>query len=165
MKKLLSALTIGSLILTTGHIHAQNANGEMNIYADCGIGALVWRESTSADKRTYAAISNIIWDWGTTASSSKSSGTCAGNPLYQEAAIFIHETQDNIVEDAAKGTGEHLTALLDILEFDKSSRETTISKVQNELFLALNQPNFSSKTKVEKSEIIFKIVTDLKETI
>ena len=67
-----------------------------NPWTDCGLGALVFSGVDGDGGKIGAAISNIIWDLGTTAVSSATSSpdTCARHEV--TAAAFIHQQLPNV---------------------------------------------------------------------
>ena len=72
---LLGATTALTLSATT---FANDHQGEINPWQHCGIGAAIFDDNTTA-----AAISNVIWDSGTTAvtSATISPGSCEGEEI------------------------------------------------------------------------------------
>jgi len=121
-----------------------------NIYTQCGIGALIFQNTGWA-----AAISNIIWDLGTTASTTTTSSEdqCAGKGA--SVAKFIHETYASVEEELVIGEGAHLTAMLDIVGCDESARPAIISDVRTAFAKSLGEPSFADRTQVQKSEALF----------
>jgi len=77
-----------------------------NPFRDCGIGAAIF-----PNHHVAAATSNIIWDLGTTAvtSATLSPETCSN--VHAKTAKFIIDNYENLIEDIAKGEGEHLVAM------------------------------------------------------
>ena len=130
---------------------------EQSIYKDCGIGAMIFSGDAEWN-RSVASLVNLGWDMGTTASSSKSSGTCTRKGNEVAAAVFIHETYETVLEDTAKGSGDHLSALLDLMEVSAESRSAVISSLQSELTASVSASNYSSLTRLEKSESYFGIL-------
>ena len=84
------------------------------IYSDCGIGAMLFSGDDDSS-RTLAIISNVTWDWGTTASSSNASSEENCTRKSHMAAAFIHQHIDRIESDVARGEGEHLAAAGELL--------------------------------------------------
>jgi hypothetical protein len=156
MKRISIALLLAIAVLTTGLVSTTNAKGP-SIYRDCGIGAMIFSGEEEWN-RSVASLINIIWDWGTTASSSKSSGTCTRQGNEVAAAIFIHETLESVVEDTAKGNGDHLTAVLDLMEVSSESRSGVVSTLQAELSEAVSAADYSSMTRLEKAETYYGIL-------
>ena len=81
-------------ILSVGTMPAKAANP----YSECGIGAAIFPKNGAA-----AAISNVIWDLGSTAvtSATLSPDTCSAETV--DTAKFILETIDNLESDVAIG--------------------------------------------------------------
>lgn len=126
-----------------------------NAYTQCGIGALIFQKTGWA-----AAISNIIWDLGTTGSTSSSStpSQCAGKGASVERIIF--ENYANIEEETSVGQGEHLNAMLNILECDRSVHPAIISDVRADFMKTVEDNSYSTKSKLEKTESLFNNVMD-----
>ncbi len=154
MKTKLIALVMGVMIMTSSQISA-------NMYKECGLGAIVFGDSMEG---VPAAVSNVTWDLGTTASSSKSSGTCALSGNDMAAAIFIMETYPTLVIDAAKGEGAHLTTVFNLLGASQS-RSSIVSNVQSQLLNAINTTEYSSQSRLEMSEALFVIINNSIKTI
>jgi hypothetical protein len=121
-----------------------------NPYSDCGIGAAIFSSSPVA-----AASSNVIWDLGSTAltSATASPETCSANKV--AAATFILESYDNLTEDTARGEGEHLTALMNIMEVPAQQQASVIAKLRANMAAQLAQPGYVSADKVAKSTMFF----------
>lgn len=156
MKKLSITLLVAAAILTTGLVSTSQAQ-KQSIYKDCGIGAMIFSGDAEWN-RSVASLVNLAWDWGTTASSSKASGTCTRGGNEVAAAVFIHETLENVVEDTAKGNGDHLTAVLDLMDVSVESRASVVSAIQADLAETVSAADYSSMTRVEKAEAYFGIL-------
>lgn len=104
-----------------------------NAWRQCGIGAMLF------PKTGWAAVtSNIIWDAGTTATTSSSSteSQCAGRA--SNAAKFIHQNYAVIEEETATGQGDHLVTVLNILDCNKSSHGRIIESVRSNFAQDIN---------------------------
>ena len=126
---------------------------ELNPWTDCGIGAMLFDETKWA-----AVTSNIIWDWGLTATTSavSSKHTCEGKQVV--AALFINNTYANLEEQTASGNGKHLTALLDILGCDGSAQTNIIQAVRNDFAEAVTDVNYATLSRSEKAQQYYFIV-------
>lgn len=104
----LSAFAV-SMALT---VSAQEKRAQPNAWVDCGIGAMIF---PSENLEVAAAVSNIIWDLGTTAVTSALSSpeSCSGLDNV-EMAMFIQSTYASLESDLAKGEGENLDALVEL---------------------------------------------------
>ena len=122
-------------------------------YRDCGIGAALFPNTHWA-----AVTSNVIWDLGTTAvtSATMSPETCSGAEV--EAARFINDTYDSVVEETAKGEGEHLIALLEIYGCDSSVHSDIVDAIRPEVGAAVIDESYSSMTHLQKAEQYFQLV-------
>ncbi|MDG1004473.1 MAG: DUF3015 family protein [Emcibacteraceae bacterium] len=142
-----------SLILVSGNVLAQKLDsrtgGGPNPFSDCGIGAALFENDAAA------AISNIIWDLGTTAvtSGTASPETCEGNGA--QAAAFIYESYDELLVESAHGQGTHLSTLMDILEVDAADRGVIINQVRADL----SSKDVSSHTRLSGAEGFYGYIT------
>lgn len=91
---------------------AQEKREKPNAWVDCGIGAMIF---PSDNLEVAAAVSNIIWDLGTTAVTSALSSpeSCSGLDNV-EMAVFIQSTYASLESDLAKGEGDNLSALAEL---------------------------------------------------
>lgn len=124
MKKLTIATLVATTLLSTNVL----AESKMNPWKECGIGAMIFD-----DNGTAAAISNIIWDLGTTAVSSKISSEDSCNGMNVAAAKFIQNNYNVVIEETSQGSGEHLSTMLNILEVDKADHAKAIASIRSEM--------------------------------
>ncbi|HCB16828.1 MAG TPA: DUF3015 domain-containing protein [Alteromonas sp.] len=127
-KKLAIAATLMTATLS-GQAMAQE---NINTWKHCGIGAIIFD-----DNGTAAAISNIIWDLGTTAVSSKvsSADSCEGKLV--TAAVFIQDNFKKVMEETSQGEGEHLVAMMDILGVEQAERANVIAAVRADMAIVM----------------------------
>ncbi|MEH6446960.1 MAG: DUF3015 family protein [Oceanospirillaceae bacterium] len=124
-----------------------------NPFVDCGIGAALFSNIGWA-----AVTSNVIWDVGTTAvtSATASPETCNGKSV--EAAAFIYDTFDNLAEETAKGQGEHIDSLLNILEANADTRDAIIAEVRSGMATQVSSSAYDSLSQVEKASAYYNLV-------
>ncbi|CAO1666436.1 MULTISPECIES: DUF3015 family protein [Halomonadaceae] len=139
---LLGATTALTLSATT---FANDHQGEINPWQHCGIGAAIFDDNTTA-----AAISNVIWDSGTTAvtSATISPGSCEGEEI--KVAQFIDETYDQLAMEAAMGEGNHLAAALGLVGCDAGDA-TSISQLRSDLSAVSADSSYSSMSHNDKA--------------
>lgn len=142
------------LATATGAVAQEKKAGSgPNPFTDCGIGAALF-----PDTHWAAVTSNVIWDAGTTAviSATASPETCEGASA--EAAQFIFETYDSVVEETARGSGDHLTALLEIYGCGEDTESAIISAIRPELGELVRTQGYSAQSRLQKSENYFRLV-------
>lgn len=124
-----------------------------NPFSDCGIGAALF-----PNHKVLAVTSNVIWDVGTTAvtSATASPETCSGKSA--TAAKFILESYESLAEETARGHGEHLAALMNILEVSEADRNATIQAIRANMVEKVASENYTSADKVEKSSLYYNSV-------
>ncbi|GGF77356.1 DUF3015 family protein [Alteromonas lipolytica] len=125
-------LTMAAALMTATLSGQTMAQENINPWKHCGIGAIIFD-----DNGTAAAISNIIWDLGTTAVSSKvsSADSCSGKLV--TAAVFIQDNFKKVMEETSQGEGEHLVAMMDILQVEQAQRSQVIAAVRADMAKAV----------------------------
>ncbi len=124
-----------------------HANSDKNPWTQCGIGALIFDHTPWA-----AAISNIIWDLGTTATTSTSTSEQTCNGKVATSAKFIFETYANVEEETAMGSGKHLSTLLNILGCEKSSHAQIIGAVREDFKTTVASSEYADGDKLSKAK-------------
>ena len=144
MKKISSAVLLFALVLIPQVSFAKNA------WTQCGIGAAIFPSTGWA-----AAISNVWWDLGTTATSSSSSteSQCAGRG--DTMGVLIYQNYANVEEETAIGQGEHLNAMMTILGCDSSIQSEFIQDVRTDLLNDVKDASYLKKSKLEKTEALY----------
>lgn len=124
-----------------------------NPFTECGIGAALFPNTHWA-----AVTSNIIWDAGTTAvtSATASPQTCSGKKL--AAAAFIRDTYERLAEETARGEGEHLATVLNILECRSEQQFVAASATRNAMAPVVSQPGFGALPRMEKAARFYEAV-------
>ncbi len=143
--KLITSIALSGMLI----LQIPSAFAETNPWQDCGIGAMVF------DNDTGAAISNIIWDLGTTAVSSNISSQDNCNGKKAQTAIFIKRTYNNIIEETAIGEGEHITAMFDLFKLDTNKREQAIEAIRTDMTALLASSNYIELSQSDKAEKYF----------
>lgn len=146
MKKLIIAGAIAAA--TTLSMQAQ-----ANPWAECGIGAMVFE-----DNRMASAISNVIWDLGTTAVSSdvSSKDTCKGKSL--NTAVYIQKTYPQLEEETAFGSGEHMNAMLETAGCGVTETQAASAAIRQSFSKVVASPSFDSMSYNEKAESYYNAV-------
>jgi hypothetical protein len=124
-----------------------------NPFADCGIGAALFPETKWA-----AVTSNVIWDIGITAitSATASPQTCSGKTV--AAAVFISNAYDNLAEETATGKGEHVAAVLNILECNSAKHDAAARQIRTSMQAAVARPDYVDLSRVQKASNFYSIV-------
>ena len=137
----LAVLAVSALTLSMVTATAVQAQQKVNPWKQCGIGAMIFD-----DNGTAAAISNLIWDLGTTAVSSNVSSQDSCNGLKVAAAEFINSTITNIEEETVVGEGEHLTAMLNLMGCEASAHSVIIQDVRADLDVSITDKASKAET-------------------
>ena len=151
MIKPISAAILATVALSSTHALADE---DINPWKHCGIGAMIFD-----DNGTAAAISNIIWDLGTTAVSSKltSADSCEGKRV--QTAMFIQKSFNNVLEETAKGEGEYISAMLGMMDCRQEDYATIMSGVRLDVVNQVSQAGYEAMAVSAKSEAYYHALT------
>jgi len=153
-KKMLKvAVALCATAFTLPSLAAGSTGSGPNPYTDCGIGAALFKDTHWA-----AVTSNVTWDLGSTAitSATASPETCTNKNV--KAAMFIRDTYARILEDAARGQGDHLTAVLEIFECTASQKDEARTSVRRSVGAAVAQPGFGRGESLERAGELYQII-------
>ncbi|CAB0150893.1 hypothetical protein PSI9734_01332 [Pseudidiomarina piscicola] len=147
-------LSTAAVVLAASMFSAPQAKAEglggVNPWQQCGIGAMIFPEHGLA-----AAISNIIWDLGTTAvtSATVSKETCEGAGTF--TAVFVTESYVQIEEQLAVGEGEHLNAMLQLMGCNAAQRPSAIQKLRADYAENMATDAFATQDQAQKAEALY----------
>ena len=124
-----------------------------DIYTDCGIGAII-----APNNDAVAAVTNVTFDLGTTAISSNSSSpdTCQGGK--GSAAAFIYDAYPSIEKDLAVGHGEHLSALLTIMQCEASVQDSIALNLRQDFSTFVSAATYSENSRYENAEAMYNLL-------
>jgi len=131
-KTIISAFmaSVLSMATMTSVVAEEVTMKKLNPWQDCGIGAMVFPSNGAA-----AAISNIIWDLGTTAVLTNVSSQESCNGDQAKTAMFIEATLPVLEQEVAAGEGEYVTAMLELRGCEISSHTAIIEAVRKDVTL------------------------------
>ena len=124
-----------------------------NPYSDCGIGAALFTETHWA-----AVTSNVIWDLGTTAvtSATLSPQTCSGKKV--KTALFIRDNQQQLVEQFARGQGEHVAAVLEMFSCNAVQSQAAIREARGAIGTAVSAAGYSEQSQLEQAGQLYNTI-------
>jgi hypothetical protein len=153
MKKIITTVAaIATLSLASTHSFAQDSKVKLNPWQDCGIGAMVF-----PDNGVAAAISNVIWDLGTTAVTSASASEDSCNATRVQTARFITESLPNLEEEIVKGEGQHLTAMLNLIGCDTAQQNVASTAIRNDFSRVMSNTAYLEMDQQQKAESLFTV--------
>lgn len=132
---------------------SQTVNQPDNPWTDCGIGYALFRDS-----EVGAAISNVIWDAGTTATTTYLSSPDSCRPREAKVAQFISESYDSLENETAVGAGAHLQALTEISNCPADEHDFFVASIREDFSTLASQEDFNRMNRAQKSEVYFEIV-------
>tara|TARA_B110000908_G_scaffold171624_1_gene235055 strand:+ start:735 stop:1235 length:501 start_codon:yes stop_codon:yes gene_type:complete len=155
IKLLTTAAAIAMISMSASLAMAKNGTqgSGPSPYVDCGIGGAIFKNTGWA-----AATSNVIWDAGTTAVTSATASPETCNAKKVETAQFILDTYDSLVEDSAKGEGEHLTTMMNIVGCSAEMRKSIVQNVRSGISKNVASSDYDSQSKIEKASALYNVV-------
>jgi hypothetical protein len=142
------------LISTTTTSFAEEAKKSLNPWTDCGIGAMIFTDTGWA-----AAISNIIWDYGTTAvTSNVSSQNTCGSSNAKKVAMLIGTSYASLESETVQGGGQHINAMLTALTCAPSSQAQIIQSLKSDFAQSLQSAEHVALTEQAKAEAYYNMV-------
>lgn len=144
MKTKIFASVAATFILLAGG--QANAREFADIYTECGLGALI-----APKNGAVAAVTNVTWDFGSTAISSNASSadTCSGGK--QKTAAFVLEQYAQLEKDLARGQGKHLTALMEIASCKAGSEQVLRTSFAD----SVARSGYAAQTRMERAETLY----------
>jgi hypothetical protein len=124
-----------------------------NPFVDCGIGAALFSETHWA-----AVTSNVIWDLGSTAvtSATLSPQTCSGKKV--KTALFIRDNQQQLVEQFARGEGEHVAAVLEMFSCNAAQSEAAVRAARPAIGAAISAAGYSSQSQLQQAGHLYNTI-------
>lgn len=162
-KKILPAILVGLMGISSAAFAqvdpTAKAGSGPNPFSECGIGAALFPSTAWA-----AVTSNIIWDIGTTAvtSATLSPATCSGKTV--KTALFIRDTYQQLVEEVARGEGQHLQTAMTLFECGASNHQEAMQETRAGLASITSRENYGEKSHLDKSADMYRIMNDAVQT-
>jgi len=121
-----------------------------DIYIECGLGAMI-----APSTGWVAVITNITWDWGTTAIMSEASSpeSCKGGQA--KTAMMIYEAYPSLETELAQGRGEHLDALFALSGREKADHAALIAELRSGFAALVADQGYTERSRYEKAERFF----------
>jgi len=140
-------LALATLAVTVLVAPQAQARDFADIYTECGIGAMI-----APTNKAVAAVTNVIWDLGTTAVSTNISSPESCSGAQAKTAAFIGKSYDILELEIASGEGQYFDTLASMTDREMTDIRTDFS----ELVASSEYVNMSKTEKVEK---LYSIVT------
>ncbi len=125
----------------------------LNPWIDCGIGAMIFEDTGWA-----AVSSNILWDFGSTAVTSNSSSQNTCNSKKAQMAMYVGATYANLEEETAKGSGQHIHAMLNIMGCETAAHKQIIGSIRTGFHTTLQNSEYAAQSKMTKAEDYYNLV-------
>jgi hypothetical protein len=139
-----------------GKVKTADTGASMNPWTDCGIGAMIFDETKWA-----AVTSNVIWDYGITATTSavSSKHVCEGKKV--AAAFFIDTTYASLEEETASGNLTHTVAMLNILGCDNAAQAQIAGEIRSQFGSFVGSDAYATKSQSDKAQAYYFIVDEV----
>lgn len=154
MKKLLMIAMM--VMLPTMTLAKQEQGSGPNVYTECGIGAAIFPTIGWA-----AAISNVIWDLGSTALSSALTTPGSCNAKKVKTAKLILETLPELEKDIAMGNGKYLTALNDTMGCSATAQGAINANIRTSYAGIVSDKAYSAKSNIDRANDMYNSVRNV----
>lgn len=126
------------------------------IYKECGLGGMLF-----SGHPTAAVISNILWDWGTTAISSDVSSpeSCAGGEA--STAALIHDGYEFLEKDLARGSGDYLDTLMALSGCNTDVYQPLTLALREGFSASVAVEGYTNQTQFQKAEKLYTLFYSL----
>jgi hypothetical protein len=106
-----------------------------------------------------AAISNVIWDLGTTAvTSNVSSQNTCGSSKASKVAMLIGTSYANLEDETVQGGGQHINAMMTVLSCEPSSQAKIIQSLKEDFTQSLQSTENVALTEQAKAGAYYNMV-------
>ncbi|GKT11462.1 MAG: hypothetical protein ISEC1_P0426 [Thiomicrorhabdus sp.] len=148
---LVASTVVAASLLSTSAM-AQNS---VNPWKQCGIGAMIFDDNSTA-----AAISNVIWDLGTTAVSSNisSQDSCEGLGNNVAAAEFIQNSHAVLEEEIVNGSGAYLSAVLKMFNVSEDQMNVVAQNVKQNFAKVVTSSEYENLSDTAKAQTIYNVM-------
>ena len=132
----------------------------VNPWIHCGLGAALFTEELGSFYKWGAIISNLTFDFGTTAiiSATISPQTCNGLKD-AVAAQFIFETLPQLEEQTALGSGQYTDTVFSIYGCNSSDFYTKTQTLRSDFSKKLQTKSYQNSSHLEKSKAYHNIIS------
>ncbi len=124
-----------------------------DIYTECGLGAMI-----APRNEAVAAVTNVTWDFGTTAISShiSSPDTCVGGQA--KTAAFIYDSYKSLETDLASGYGTHLDTLMTLVDYQSQAQQDLTKAVRADFTEIVADPSYTERSRFDQAQALYNLL-------
>lgn len=156
IQKTLFAATAAALLVPSAATAKDVDFGK--IYTECGLGGMIGHYIDDKDTSYILAITtNVVWDLGTTASTSYSTSdnTCMNKKA--KVAAFINQSYETLEKEIAQGEGKYLDTLAVLSVEDETSKVAYTEKLRGAFSQIVADEAYPTMSRYEKVEKLYNI--------
>lgn len=155
MKKIALTVALLATLPVISNAYEQKPQGSgPNIYTECGIGGMLFNQSTTSSN-VGAVVSNVIWDLGLTATTSGISSPQLCVDKKKNVAKLILETLPDLEKDIAAGQGKYITALSETAGCKVGAINNRLRASYSEV---VSKEGYATMSKVDRAANMFNVV-------
>ena len=143
----LCAALVWSLSLT-GTSVAQESRDYKTALEECFWGLILPNEDQRGLSLGLNVVSGALGSYAYTSATASADTFCADKTA--RTAMFIHDAYPVLVEDAARGNGEHLLAVLELAGCDVAGQSAAVPLVRQDMAAAVSASSYNSSEYAEK---------------
>ncbi len=152
---LVAALTIA--VSMTSNVVAQEASRDYKTaLEECFWGLILTKEDQRGLSLGLNVVSGALGLYAYTSATASADTFCAQKEA--ATALFINESYPALVEDAARGHGTYLTAVLSLAGCEVADHAKVTPLIRNDIATALGVDGYSSQEHLEKVQTLFESV-------
>ncbi|GAB2800380.1 hypothetical protein GCM10027040_29870 [Halomonas shantousis] len=154
LRSVLGVSVLAGAMAISATAQAEVDKSNLNPWQHCGIGAAIFDSNETA-----AALSNVIWDSGTTAvtSATISPDTCESEKV--QVAQFINDTYDVLAMETAIGEGEHLQTVIGLAGCSAEGQDAAVHALRTKLQSISGREDYSDMAHEEKAYEFYESLT------
>ncbi len=112
--------------------------------AGCGVGSIIFDGQSGLGPHVLAATTNGFYGTQTFAMTSGTLGCSVDDTIQSHAALYIDSNLNNIAADVARGEGEALMALAELLRVEDADRGTFSSVLKDNFHVIFSNDSVTS---------------------
>ena len=141
------AALVWSLSLTNTAV-AQESRDYKTALEECFWGLILTNEDQRGLSLGLNVVSGALGSYAYTSATASADTFCAEKTA--STAAFINESYPALIEDTARGTGEHLIAVLELAGCDANGQAAAIPMVRTDIAKSISAPGYGESEYINK---------------
>lgn len=135
---------------------AQESRDYKTAMEECFWGLILTSEDQRGLSLGLNVVSGFLGLYAYTSATASADTFCSTKTA--STAAFINDSYPTLVEDTARGEGQHLMAVLELAGCDSAGQAAVIPLLRSDIAKALSAPGYDSSAYIEKVHTMYKSV-------